>query len=365
MYVWGVNSTVTKHLDYFVWKDTSERETRRFNDTVDKKRVNSCVLEYLCGGSWAPKKSPKYPGNALSNALLMSRFRISRLTPQKTKNCAPRSFWKSHFAQFYLIYQFELIRGFSEVVFFTGAGAQSSQEFIFSRRCKSRETPDLHGNVYFELHMQDVMEWQPRVAGSSTFTLTTSLVRPFTVFVFLCFIEPIPSDTTELLRTRGFLERVCLFFLSFFLCKHSTPLILPERQERIFDRCCFCCSIRNSSLALLEALSAQIEWCAVTGCSVEVPAQRHSQNGPWTHVIWGACVALLYLTDIGEQYHSLFFSFFFSFLGGWYPTLSRHSDEHPIKVGLGICRTKADSQWNPLYKAFDRILRCGNKTTCR
>jgi len=25
IYVWGVNSTVTKHSDYFVWNDTSER----------------------------------------------------------------------------------------------------------------------------------------------------------------------------------------------------------------------------------------------------------------------------------------------------------------------------------------------------
>jgi len=47
MYVWGVNSTVTKHWDYFVWKDTSERVTRRCDGTVDKKRVNSCVLKYL------------------------------------------------------------------------------------------------------------------------------------------------------------------------------------------------------------------------------------------------------------------------------------------------------------------------------
>ena len=29
MYVWGVNS-MTKHSDYFVWKDTSERVARRY-----------------------------------------------------------------------------------------------------------------------------------------------------------------------------------------------------------------------------------------------------------------------------------------------------------------------------------------------
>jgi len=47
MYVWGVNSTVTKHSDYFVSKDTSERVTPHCDDTVDKKRVNSFVLKYF------------------------------------------------------------------------------------------------------------------------------------------------------------------------------------------------------------------------------------------------------------------------------------------------------------------------------
>jgi len=40
MYVWSVNSTVTKHSDYFVWKETSERVTRHYDDTVDKKWAN-------------------------------------------------------------------------------------------------------------------------------------------------------------------------------------------------------------------------------------------------------------------------------------------------------------------------------------
>ena len=34
---------MTKHSDYFVWKDTSERVARRCDDAVDKKWVNSCV----------------------------------------------------------------------------------------------------------------------------------------------------------------------------------------------------------------------------------------------------------------------------------------------------------------------------------
>jgi len=48
---------------------------RRCDYTVDKKRVNSCVLKHLfLEGVEQPKISPKRPGNALSDALLMSRF---------------------------------------------------------------------------------------------------------------------------------------------------------------------------------------------------------------------------------------------------------------------------------------------------
>ena len=36
-----------------------------------------------------------------------------------------------------------------------------------------------------------------------------------------------------------------------------------------------------------------------------------------------------------------------------------------IKVGLGISRTNADSQWNPVYNAFHQIFCCGNETICR
>jgi len=74
MYVRGVNSIVTKHSDYFVWKDMSECVTRRCDDTVDKKRVNSGWLKRLfLEGGGQPKNSPKTPANALSHALLMSR----------------------------------------------------------------------------------------------------------------------------------------------------------------------------------------------------------------------------------------------------------------------------------------------------
>ena len=72
MYVWGVNSTVTKHSEYFVWKDTSKCGTWRDDDTVDKKRVNIFVLKHLLKRAEQPKKSLKNPGNAHSDALLMA-----------------------------------------------------------------------------------------------------------------------------------------------------------------------------------------------------------------------------------------------------------------------------------------------------
>jgi len=53
----------------------SERVARRCDYTVDKKRVNSGVLKHLfLEGVEKPKMSPTKPGNALSDALLMSRF---------------------------------------------------------------------------------------------------------------------------------------------------------------------------------------------------------------------------------------------------------------------------------------------------
>ena len=33
-----------------------------------------------------------------------------------------------------------------------------------------------------------------------------------------------------------------------------------------------------------------------------------------------------------------------------------------LKVGLGISRTNADSQWNPVYNVFHRNFCCGNET---
>jgi len=36
-----------------------------------------------------------------------------------------------------------------------------------------------------------------------------------------------------------------------------------------------------------------------------------------------------------------------------------------FKVGLGISRTNADSQWNPVYNAFHQNFCCGNETIRR
>jgi len=91
---------MTKHSDYFVWKDTSERVARRCDDTVDKKRVNSCVLKHLfLKGVEQPKISSKNPRNALSDALLMSRFENFAADAAKKKNRAPRGFVKPRFAR--------------------------------------------------------------------------------------------------------------------------------------------------------------------------------------------------------------------------------------------------------------------------
>ena len=84
----------------------------RCDNTVDKKRMTSCVLrmtscvpKHLFEGSSATKKSPKPTQNALSDALLMSRFQNFTSLMNEIINS--------------LIH--EWIRGqtFEEVVFFT------------------------------------------------------------------------------------------------------------------------------------------------------------------------------------------------------------------------------------------------------
>ena len=70
MYVWGVKSTVTKHSDYFVWKDTSERVAQPYDDTADEKQVNFCVLKHLfLEEVHQPKQLPKKPGILLNSLI--------------------------------------------------------------------------------------------------------------------------------------------------------------------------------------------------------------------------------------------------------------------------------------------------------
>ena len=86
---------MTKHSDYFVWKDTSERVARRCDYTIDKKRVNSCVLKHLfLEGVEQPKISPKKPENAFSDALLMSRFQKFAADATQKKTALRAIFWK-------------------------------------------------------------------------------------------------------------------------------------------------------------------------------------------------------------------------------------------------------------------------------
>jgi len=66
---------------------------RRCNDTVDKKRVNSCVLKHLfLKGVEQPKISPQKPRNALSEAVLMSRFQKFAADAAKKKPPSARFF---------------------------------------------------------------------------------------------------------------------------------------------------------------------------------------------------------------------------------------------------------------------------------
>jgi len=59
---------------------------QRCDDTVGKKRVNSCVLKLLfLDRLEQPKKLPGKTGNALSDALLMSCFQIFAADAAKKK----------------------------------------------------------------------------------------------------------------------------------------------------------------------------------------------------------------------------------------------------------------------------------------
>ena len=76
VYVWGVNSTVIKHSDYFVWKDMSERMARRYDDTSWQE-----ASEFLCIKNTSfikrvqqQKNSRENPDNAFSDMLTNVKF---------------------------------------------------------------------------------------------------------------------------------------------------------------------------------------------------------------------------------------------------------------------------------------------------
>jgi len=98
------DSVVTKHSDYFVWKETSERMARpwRCGDTVDKKRVNSCQLKHLfLDGGEQPRISSKEPGNAVSDALLMTCFQIWHFVSWHVFVASAAKIWKLFFKKFF------------------------------------------------------------------------------------------------------------------------------------------------------------------------------------------------------------------------------------------------------------------------
>jgi len=97
MYVYGINSTVIKHSDYFVWKYKSERVTWRFNDTVavDKKRVKSCVLKHLFWSEISNQQIAKKPRKCFLR-------RCTKITfSKKSRLRALHGYWELLFAQFW------------------------------------------------------------------------------------------------------------------------------------------------------------------------------------------------------------------------------------------------------------------------
>ena len=93
--MWDVNSKVTKQSNHYVWKDTSERMVRRCDETVDKKRVNSCVLKHLfLKRVEQPKTSPKKPEMLSPTRNWCHVFKINR---------APRGFLNPRSARFKLM----------------------------------------------------------------------------------------------------------------------------------------------------------------------------------------------------------------------------------------------------------------------
>jgi len=92
---------MTKHSDYFVWKDTSECVARRCDTPLIRSER---ILVYQNTSFWRELSKQKFcqktPENAFSDALLMSRFQIFANDGANQKNHALHSVWKPRFARF-------------------------------------------------------------------------------------------------------------------------------------------------------------------------------------------------------------------------------------------------------------------------
>jgi len=79
IFVWGVNSKVTKQSDHCVWKDTSERVVRRCDDTVEQEASEFlCTKTPLFEESWATKNMNKKNWNCSlrrATKVVFSKFR--------------------------------------------------------------------------------------------------------------------------------------------------------------------------------------------------------------------------------------------------------------------------------------------------
>ena len=114
----SVNSTLNRQADHFVWKDAAECVTRPCDDTVDRKRVNSCVLKHLF---WRKFKHQKNRQKTRKCSLRRAtNVTFSKYCGWRRKKPRSAKFLKPRFAQSELIQWFKLIWGrrFWEVCFF-------------------------------------------------------------------------------------------------------------------------------------------------------------------------------------------------------------------------------------------------------
>ena len=82
-YMWSVNSTVTKHSDNFVWKDTSECVTQCCDDTSWQKASEFfCIKHFFFWGSPAIKRFTRNPQKyslRRATTIFFSSFRSSSM----------------------------------------------------------------------------------------------------------------------------------------------------------------------------------------------------------------------------------------------------------------------------------------------